>query len=132
MFPMAKKYVFSQFQGENSEFKRQKKKKKYHHFVTLTALCLSKLYFCISNLEVSLLVNQRLYKTKRKILNSRGRVMFPKFGEKTLQITLASLKNFQNVLRYLVPYRCSHGWGLHIWPPSVCLSTEIWIKAYSS
>ena len=119
---MAKSMFFPQFQGENSEFKEPKKLSPFCDL--LTALCHSKLYFCNPNLEVCLLVNQRLYKTKRKILNSRGRVMFPKFGEKTLQITLASLINFQNVLRYLVPYWCSHGWGLQIWPPSVCLSVH--------
>ena len=51
MFLMAKCMFFPNFK---EKIPNSRNKKKYHHF----ALCHNKLYFCIPNVELCLLVNQ--------------------------------------------------------------------------
>ena len=97
MFPMTK-LCFFPISRRNSQFKEQNKLSPF--CALLTALCHSKLYFCIPNFVMALLVDQIfdffvlfdyiiqceffpiLYKMMRKIPISGARVMFPKWGEK--------------------------------------------------
>ena len=92
MFSMAKSMgFFSSFKEKKTN---SRNKKGLPFFDILTALCHSKLYFCIPNVKMCLLVNQIfdflfyfiiLYSVSfsqfvkmQKIPNSGGQVMFPK------------------------------------------------------